>query len=604
MAETNYLPKHKNRKGDPRIVYMDFRRPDKFSKEQIRTMAIIHEDYARLATVKLSAMFHQKVELHLSSVDQCTYSEFASLYPQEEPASFAILGNRRIKSTALLALSNRLSYLMQVRSYGQQVPDDGRFKGFSGLSSKLMKHIISKMLIPLNHSWEGIGNFPFYVKNMEHNILFTQILPPMEMVILLTWEVTMFGEPHKMELCIPYLLMEPIMSRLSPINYFGPRERDMQNLKNPEFNNVKIPGYIECDCKEISLENLLNMKKGDLISIEGLDEGEAYLSWGKKRIEKLKVQKDLKGFSIVQQETRSKNLLKLISEKKETGSEIKLDQLTLKVDELSQNLDRKIAELNQGQDLLNDQILLNETSSLSDAAGFNFISHGDLEFIYDLFNAEPFQLNALFLSLLPSHLAAGYLESFNAEEQAEICERISRMELVEPKIPILISDYLNERIRNYGNQKNFLSSGILKTAEILQHSRRSIEASVINQLESSHPEIAVQLKENMFVMEDLVILTEESLNMVAKKAEPRDLALGLKPLNGEIKERILAKLSKETLLRIKPILESGRPYRLGVMEEAQHNVISLVREMEKAGLIFLDDGEFRDWNGSSSPFPL
>ena len=108
----------------------------------------------------------------------------------------------------------------------------------------------------------------------------------------------------------------------------------------------------------------------------------------------------------------------------------------------------------------------------------------------------------------------------------------------------------------------------------------------------------------MFVMEDLVILTEESLNMVAKKAEPRDLALGLKPLNGEIKERILAKLSKETLLRIKPILESGRPYRLGVMEEAQHNVISLVREMEKAGLIFLDDGEFRDWNGSSSPFPL
>ncbi|MDC7234008.1 MAG: FliG C-terminal domain-containing protein [Spirochaetales bacterium] len=604
MAETNYLPKYKNRTGNPRVVFMDFRRPDKFSKEQIRTMAMIHENYARLATVKLSAMFQQKVEIHLSSVDQCTYSEFTSLYPQEEPASFAILGNKKIKSSALLTLSNRLSYLMQVRSYGQQIPDNGNFKGFSGLSIKLMKHIVSKMLIPLNKSWEGIGHFPFYVKNMEHNILFAQILPPTEMVILLTWEVTMFGESHKMELCIPYLFMEPIMSRLSPIHYFGLREREMQNLRKPEFNKVKIPGRIECDCKEISLDELLNMKKGDIISVEGLDEGKALLSWGDRRIEKLKVLKDFKEFSIVKEEVQDTDLLKLLSGNNENSSEHKLDLLTSKLDELSQNLDRRIAELNQGQDLLNDQILLNETSSLPDAADFDFINQGDLEFICDLFNTEPFQLNALLLSLLPSPLAAGYLENFNSEEQAELCERISHTDLVEPGIPILISEYLNERIRNFGNQKNFLSSGILKTAEILQHSRRSIEASVINQLESRHPETAQQLKENMFVMEDLVILTEESLNMVAQKADPRDLALGLKPLNEEIKERILAKLSKETIQNIKPILDSGRPYRLGMMEEAQHNVISLVREMEKAGLIFLDEEEFRDGNGSSSPFPI
>ena len=77
-----------------------------------------------------------------------------------------------------------------------------------------------------------------------------------------------------------------------------------------------------------------------------------------------------------------------------------------------------------------------------------------------------------------------------------------------------------------------------------------------------------------------------------------------KPLNSEIRERILAKLSKDALQKLKPILESGRPYRLGMLEEAQHKVISFVREMEKAGLIFLDEKEFRYGNGSSSPFPI
>ncbi len=605
MGEINFLPGYKNRSGDPRVVVMDFRRPDKFSKDQIRSMAVIHDNFARLATVKLSAMFRQKTELHLFSVDQCTYEEFTSNYPQENPATFAILGNRKIRSSALLTLDNRLTYLMQARSYGQQEADAGVFKGFSGLSTKLMEGIISEILAPLNAAWEKTSDFPFFVKGLEHNILFTQILPPTEMIVLMTWEVSFFGEKHKMELCIPYLFMEPIMDRLSPAFYFGHRDRDMQNMTRPEFNKVKIPGNIECDCGEISLVGLLTMKKGDLIAVEGLDDNEAYLKWGGRRIEKLEALKGLKGFNILRKQTAGTITLKnLMTGKREDSSGDKLDRLTSKIDNLSQTLGRKIEELNLGQDLLNDQILLNETSTSPDAGNFEFITPGDFEFIYDLLSPEPYQLNALLLSLLPAPIAAVYLERFDSLEQSELCERVSSMDLVEPRVSALISDYLNRGIRNYEGRGSNKSSGILKTAEILQYSRRSLEASVMAHLEQNHPDTAVLLKENMFVMEDLVILTEDSLALVARKADPQDLALGLKPLNNGIKERILAKLPEEALQKLKPIIDSGRPYRLGMMEEAQHRVISLVREMEKAGLIFLDEKEFRDGNGTSTPFPV
>jgi flagellar motor switch protein FliG len=435
------------------------------------------------------------------------------------------------------------------------------------------------------------------VQGLEHNILFAQILPPTEMVILITWDLNFFGEKHKMELCIPYLFMEPIMDRLSPVNYFGQSDRTMQNLVKPEFNKIKIPAAIECDCVQISLSSLQKLKKGDLIAVEGLDDGEAFLKWGEQRIEKLEILKGLKGFNILREEdSRSISLRSLLSGKRENSNEGKLDRLTSKIDELSQSLDRKIEELNRGQDLLNDQFLLNETASPADEADFDFISPGDLEFIYDLLSAEPFQLSALLLSLLPHPLAADYLELFDTEEQAELCERVSRMDTVEPRIPVLVSEYLNERIRNYGDKGSFLSCGALKVAEILQHSRRSLEASIIGRLEQSHPETAHQLKKNMFIMEDLVLLTEESLAMIAQKAEPRDLGLGLKALKDEIRERIIAKLPSDVLQKLKPFLKSGRPYRLSMLEEAQHRVISLMRDMEKAGFIFLDEGEFLDGN--------
>lgn len=593
MAEANYLPGYKNRTGDSRVVVMDFRRPDKFSMEQIKTMAMIHENFARLATVKLSAMFHQKAELHLSSVDQYTYNEFTSQYAEEEPATFAVLGNRKIRSSALLVLNNRLSYLVQARSYGQQEPDEGNFKGFSNLSIGLVQRIISEILVPLNSAWEGIGDFPFYLQSLEHNILFTQILPPSEMIILMSWDVSFFGEMHKMELCIPYLFMEPIMSRLSLMNYFGPSGKIMQNLGKPEFNKVKIPSAIECNCANISLNNLMTLKKGDIIAVEGLDDGEAFLKWGERRIEKLEVLKGLKGFNIIrEQDSKNIPLRDLLTGKKDNSSDLKLDLLISKINKLSQSFDRRIEELNQGQDLLNDQILLNETPPPSDVADFDFISTGDIEFINDLLSTEPFQLNALILSLLPPQTAAGYLELFDTEEQAELCERISRIDVIEPRIAVLVSDYLKERIRNYGDNGSIISSGVLKTAEILQHSRRSLESSVIDCLEHSYPETAKILKENMFVMEDLVLFTKESLSTVAKIAETRDLGLGLKPLNDEIREQIIAKLPTDAQQKLKPLLESGRPYRLGMLEDAQHRVISLVREMEKSGLLFLEEEEF------------
>ena len=190
------FPVNKNRSPSPRIAVMDFRRPDKFSKEQIRTISIIHETFARLASVQLTSLLQMDIKIHVYSVDQCTYEEFCGTF--REPHCFTILDNRKIRSSALFVLENRLCHLLQDRLFGNPEPGPGEFAGLNGLSISVLGDIVNRLTAPLNESWKMMGDFPFVTGSLEHNILFAQIVPPSEMVITLEWDLQAGENNYKM----------------------------------------------------------------------------------------------------------------------------------------------------------------------------------------------------------------------------------------------------------------------------------------------------------------------------------------------------------------------------------------------------------------------
>jgi len=93
-----------------KIKIYDFKRPDKFSKEQLRTVSNMHETFARLTTTSLSAQLRSLVHVHVASVDQLTYEEFIRSIPT--PTTLAVINMDPLKGNAVLEIDPAITFCM------------------------------------------------------------------------------------------------------------------------------------------------------------------------------------------------------------------------------------------------------------------------------------------------------------------------------------------------------------------------------------------------------------------------------------------------------------------------------------------------------------
>src|SRR4030042_4748058 len=110
--ETQAMPAQRN------IKIYDFKRPDKFSKDQIRTVSIMHETFAHLTTTSLSAQLRSLVHVHVASVDQLTYEEFIRSIPT--PTTLAVVDMDPLKGSAILEIDPAITFSIIDRLFGGQ----------------------------------------------------------------------------------------------------------------------------------------------------------------------------------------------------------------------------------------------------------------------------------------------------------------------------------------------------------------------------------------------------------------------------------------------------------------------------------------------------
>ncbi len=160
----------------------DFTRPDKFSLEQIRTVAIMHETFARLATLTISSQLKQQAHMHVAAVDQMTYEEFVRSLPN--PAAIAILNMSPLRGSAVLATDPQIASAMNDRLFGGQgeVNEDNRELTEIGIS--MMEMVTNKFMENLKHAWCKVIDLNPTLGQIETNPQFAQIVPPTQMIIL------------------------------------------------------------------------------------------------------------------------------------------------------------------------------------------------------------------------------------------------------------------------------------------------------------------------------------------------------------------------------------------------------------------------------------
>ena len=270
-----------------RIKIYDFRRPDKFSKEQIRTVSNMHETFARLTTTSLSAQLRTLVHVHVASVDQLTYEEFIRSIPT--PTTLAVINMDPLKGNAVLEIAPEITFIIIDRLFGGKGDTGGKVnRDLTDIEQSVMEGIIVRILANMREAWTQAIDLRPRLQQIETNPQFAQIVPPSEMVILVTLEIKIGEESGMMNICIPYITIEPIVSKLSSSFWFSSVRRSsstqyLETLKE-KLADVEIELVATVGTINVPIRDVLSLHTGDVIRLNTVKVGDPLtLNVGDKR---------------------------------------------------------------------------------------------------------------------------------------------------------------------------------------------------------------------------------------------------------------------------------------------------------------------------------
>ena len=235
--------------------------------------------------------------------------------------------------------------------------------------------------------------------------------------------------------------------------------------------------------------------------------------------------------------------------------------------------------------------IIGRLSSVIEMRPFEFLRRTPAEQLVTFLRNESPQTVALVIANLHTTLASQVLSNLPTSEQAEIAVRVARMGETSPDVVKQVESVMKKKLDSVVQQEYSSAGGIKSLAEILNHTDRSTERNVLDSLTEADEELAAEVRRLLFVFEDIVKLDDRSIQLVLREADQKDLALALRGVNDDVKERILSNMSERGATMLVEEMAYQPPQRKRVVEEAQGRIVAIVRKLEEAGALVLSRGE-------------
>ena len=197
------------------------------------------------------------------------------------------------------------------------------------------------------------------------------------------------------------------------------------------------------------------------------------------------------------------------------------------------------------------------------------------------------QTISLILANLESEQTAAIVSDLPPEIQADVAYRIATMGKISPDLLSDIEGVLENQVETVFGQDLSAAGGAKAVAEILNLTSRSVEKAILSDLEKRNPELATEIKNLMFVFEDIVLLDDRSVQRVLREVESKDLGLALKMSTDEVKDLIFRNMSERASNLLREELEYMGPVRVKDVEEAQLKIVEIIRNLEEDGEIII-----------------
>ena len=231
--------------------------------------------------------------------------------------------------------------------------------------------------------------------------------------------------------------------------------------------------------------------------------------------------------------------------------------------------------------------LMKKVKSATEVTGFRLLQSVSPHELLNYLQKEHPQTIALILANMKFHMAAGILSELSTDLQGEVAFRLATLGKTSPELLQEIEEALTAQMGGALGATLSVGGGVKALAEILNATSRNVETGIMEVLIQKDPELATEIKNLMFVFEDLIKLRDKDIQKILKGVDSKSLAMALKVASEDLKEKIFQNMSQQASEALKEEIEFLGPVRLREVEEAQVGIVEQIREMENRGDIVL-----------------
>ncbi len=248
----------------------DFRSPQKFSKDHIRTLELIHDNYARIISNYLTAQVRTNVKVKIESVEQITYEEFIHSIPN--PTILTIFKMPPLNGSILFETNPQFVFQVTDILLGGNGDRKYKMREFTDIDKNIIKQVNKGLIGNLKLAWEDVLEVQPEIEGLETNPALNQTLAPNEPVALITFSVEMGKNNTFINLCIPYLSIEKVLDKLVVQYWFQQNDegilKESREKLRKRLDIVDVSLMALLGKTSVTVDDFLKLNVGDIITLD------------------------------------------------------------------------------------------------------------------------------------------------------------------------------------------------------------------------------------------------------------------------------------------------------------------------------------------------
>jgi flagellar motor switch protein FliM len=248
----------------------DFRRPDKFSKEHLRSLRILHESFARMLGSSLTSYLSAGVQVRLTMLEQGTYDEYIQSLPT--PTVIYVVGLAPLPGQAVVELNLPVARVLIDRLLGGTGAPTARTAEMTEIELALLKTIGQFILSSLREAWSNVVPLRPTMQEPVLSPELAQFATMAEATVMLVLEVSLFKTTGTISMCIPYQVLQPVLDSLTTQVWFGgtptrAQDGDSRDQMGDRISQVTLPITVELGETELTVQALLELQTGQVLRL-------------------------------------------------------------------------------------------------------------------------------------------------------------------------------------------------------------------------------------------------------------------------------------------------------------------------------------------------